>query len=238
MWTLAAILAGSALHVLYTVRPVRQVEYKVPKKDLCIVVRVGDILSCPGQVVISTNMTFDTDMSSGLIAPSSLQGQLAQRYFNSNTEELDRLIARSLGDLPHDKATSPGKRKRYPIGTVAKVMTHGQNYYLLAMADLNEHGTAKSSVEDVERALDGLWDFIVTKGELGDAVVPLIGTGRGRVQLPRKKMIERIAQSFAYASRERKFANKLTIVIHRDDAKNYDLNLFEVRDYLVRSLDV
>jgi hypothetical protein len=65
-----------------------------------------------------------------------------------------------------------------------------------------------------------------------------VGTGRGRIQLPRKKIIERIAQSFAYASRERTFANKLTIVIHPSDAAKYDVNLFEVRDYLVGSLDV
>src|SRR5262249_45212037 len=186
MWILAAILAGSALHVLYTVRPMRKVQYKLPKKDLCIVVQIGDILSCRGQVVISTNTTFDTDMSSGLIAPDSLQGQFALRYFNGNTEELDRLVSRSLGDPPHEKPISPGKRRRYPIGTVAKVMAHGQNFYLLAMAELNEHGTAKSSGEDVERALDGLWDFIATKGELGEIVVPLIGTGRGRVELSRK----------------------------------------------------
>jgi hypothetical protein len=238
MWTLVLILTGSALHVLYTVRPVRQVAYKVPRKDLCFVVRVGDILSCPGEVVISTNTTFDTDMASGLIAPNSLQGQFALRYFNGKTDELDRLIARSLGDLPAEKAASPGKRKRYPIGTVAKVSAHGQNFYFLAMAELNEHGNAKSSVEGVERALDHLWEYVATQGELGDLVVPLIGTGRGRVDLPRKKIIERIAQSFAYASRERVFANKLTIVIQRDDAKDFGLNLFEIRDYLVQSLDV
>jgi hypothetical protein len=33
-------------------------------------------------------------------------------------------------------------------------------------------------------------------------------------------------------------ANRLIIVVHPDDAAKYDVNLFEVRDYLVRSLDV
>jgi hypothetical protein len=238
LWTLAAILAASALHVLYTVRPVRQIEYKLPKRDLCIVVRTGDILSCPGQIVISTNTTFDTDMASGLIAPSSLQGQFALRYFNGKTDELDRLIAQSLKDTSAEKAVSPGKRKRYPIGTVAKVSSHGQNFYFLAMAELNEHGNAKATIEGIERALDHLWEYVATKGELGDLVLPLVGTGRGRVDLPRKKIIERIAQSFAYASREHRFANRLTIVVHRDDAKNFDLNLFEIRDYLVQTLHI
>jgi hypothetical protein len=86
-------------------------------------------------------------------------------------------------------------------------------------------------------ALDKLWDYMAERGDHGDVVLPLVSTGRGRIQLPRK-IIERIAQSFAYASRERTFANKLTIVIHPGDAAKYDVNLFEVRDYLVGSLDV
>jgi hypothetical protein len=63
-----------------------------------------------------------------------------------------------------------------------------------------------------------------------------MGTGRGRVDLPRKKMVERIAQSFADASREKIFSNKLIIIIRPEDAESFGVNLFEVRDYLVRSL--
>jgi hypothetical protein len=238
VWTLVAILLLSVVHVLITRRPVSRVTYKVPKKDLCYEVRIGDLFACPGEIVVSSNTTFDTDVASGLIAPNSIQGQLAHRFFNDKTDELDRQIAQALNGLPSEKAVSPGKRKRYPIGTVAKVNAHGKNFYMLAMAELNEHGNARSNVEMVEEALDKLWHYMAERGDHGDLVLPLVGTGRGRIQLPRKKIIERIAQSFAYASRERTFANKLTIVIHLSDAAKYDVNLFEVRDYLVGSLDV
>lgn len=46
------------------------------------------------------------------------------------------------------------------------------------------------------------------------------------------------AQSFAYASSNGLFAHTLTIVIHRSDAEKYNLNLFEIRDYLAWGLDV
>jgi hypothetical protein len=65
-----------------------------------------------------------------------------------------------------------------------------------------------------------------------------MGTGRGRVDLSRKKMIERIAQSFADASKEKIFSNKLVIIVRPQDAENFNVNLFEVRDYLARSLHV
>jgi hypothetical protein len=56
--------------------------------------------------------------------------------------------------------------------------------------------------------------------------------------MPRKKMVERIAQSFAYASRDKIFSNKLIIVVYPGDADKFAINLFEVKDYLVQSLHV
>ena len=56
--------------------------------------------------------------------------------------------------------------------------------------------------------------------------------------MPRKKVVELIAQSFADGSQERTFSNKLTIVVSPDDAANFSFNLFQVRDYLSQSLHV
>jgi hypothetical protein len=66
----------------------------------------------------------------------------------------------------------------------------------------------------------------------------LMGTGRGRIEMPRKKIVERIAQSFAYASRNKIFSNKLIIVVYPGDAEKFAINLFEVKDYLIQSLHV
>jgi Domain of unknown function (DUF6430) len=74
------------------------------------------------------------------------------------------------------------------------------------------------------------------RGELGGVAIPVIGTGRGRLDVPRRKVIEWIAQSFAQASRARVFANKLAIVIDPKDAREHEVNLFEVRDYLALRL--
>jgi hypothetical protein len=76
------------------------------------------------------------------------------------------------------------------------------------------------------------------KAEFGQIVMPLIGTGRGRIAIPRKKIIEKIAQSFADASRHKTFSNKLTVMIRPEDASNFSINLFQVRDYLSQSLHV
>jgi len=159
--------------------------------------------------------------------------------FKGNTQEIDRQISESLrGQTFKEVTNKPGKHERYEIGTVAKVVANGKNFYFVAMSHMNEYGTAQSSLEYVDRALDHLWKYMSERGELGDLVVPLMGTGRGRIEMPRKKMIERIAQSFANASRDKIFSNKLIIVVHPADVEKFGINLFEVRDYLSQSLHV
>ena len=175
--------------------------------------------------------------SYSLIASSSLQGQLATQYFNGQTTEIDRQIELSLAREQFIiNEHRPGKKKEYPIGTVARVSAHGKNFYLVAMSHMEEDKNAQSNLKMIDEALEKLWVNLTSKAEVGDIVMPLMGTGRGRVPYPRKKMIERIAQSFADAASERAFSNKLIIVVRPEDASKFSLNLFQVRDYLGQSL--
>lgn len=236
------ILVMIAIAIFYTLatrRPVNRVRYKVPKKDLTFEVMIGDIFNVPGEIVISSNSTFDTDMASGLISTNSLQGQLALQVFNGQTAEIDRQIEASLANDPFEiNESRPGKKKEYPIGTVARIDAGGRRFYLLAMSHMQSTGNAYSNLRILDEALEGLWKNMKAKGELGDIVVPLLGTGRGRVAVPRMKIVERIAQSFSDASQEATFSNKVTIVARPEDASRFSLNLFQVRDYLRQSLHV
>ncbi len=225
------------LYVLSTRRPLSRVSYKIPQKDFAVEVMIGDLFKIPGEVIISTSSTFDTDMSSGLIAVTSLQGQLATNYFNGQTTEIDRQIEMSLsGEQFTINERRPGKTKEYSIGTVARVSAHSKNFYLVAMSHMDENRNASSDLKIIDEALEKLWVNLASKAEVGDIVMPLMGTGRGRVAYPRKKMIERIAQSFADACNQRAFSNKLIIVVRPEDASKFSLNLFQVRDYLGQSL--
>jgi hypothetical protein len=234
---LIILVVLALLYVLSTRRPLSRISYKIPQKDFAIEVMIGDLFKVPGEVIISTNSTFDTDMSSGLIAVTSLQGQLATNYFNGQTTEIDRQIEESIsGEQFTINDKRPGKKKQYPIGTVARVSAHGKNFYLVAMSHMDENRNASSDLKMIDEALEKLWVNLASKAEIGDIVMPLMGTGRGRVAYPRKKMIERIAQSFTDACNQRAFSNKLIIVVRPEDASKFSLNLFQVRDYLGQSL--
>ncbi len=104
------------------------------------------------------------------------------------------------------------------------------------MSHMNEHGNAHSNPNMLEEALEKFWVFMKQRGELGTIVIPLIGTGRGRVRKNRKEIISLIAASFLEAAQDNVFSHKLVIVIHPSDYKVHNLNLFEVRDFLGHTL--
>lgn len=234
--TLSVMLILSAAWGLRARLPVSRISYKVPSKDYAIDVRIGDVLDCPSAVVISTNTTFDTDIAGGTIAADSLQGAFTARYFHNDVTDLDRQLTNSLGIYDPQPVQGRGKQLKYTLGTVAKVSAGGKLFYMLAMANLNEHGNARLDERDFHTVLHGLWTFLKDHGELGDVHIPIIGSGRGRIQIPRQKLIEQIAQSFADASRDIKIANKLVIVVPQRDVDEHSLNLFQIRDYLALSL--
>src|SRR5438128_597966 len=62
-WVFWVMLLACALWVLVSRRPVMSVKYKIPKKDFCYEIRVGDLLNSREDIVVSSNTTFDTDMA-------------------------------------------------------------------------------------------------------------------------------------------------------------------------------
>lgn len=233
------VLVVAFVTVLVTRRPIDKICYKVPGKDLLIEVRIGNLFDVPGQKVISTNSTFDTDIAKGIIAVDSLQGQFTSNYFAGDLQRLDAEIDVALAGESFTMLENPvGKSKKYNIGTVAKITLCNEHFYWVAMADLNQYGTAVSDLNLIKDALYHLWVFLINRGEFDTIVIPLLGTGRGRIRTNRKKLIEIIAQSFIDASEKfQLFSNKLVIVVHPENAKSFDINLFEVKDYLSHALE-
>lgn len=233
LWYIIPLALIGLLIVIFTRRPVKKITYKYPGQDLKIEVRIGDLFDIPGQKIISTNTTFDTDIASGIISPKSLQGQFTEKFFPGNLSALDAELNKGLHELPTTRVQKQsGKTEKYALGTSVKFNLSGQFFYWFAMADLNQNNTAKTTLKNIHQALDGLWEFINSRGEKLVTVIPLIGTGLGRLATSRKKMIAIIAQSFISASEDQIFSDRLVIVVHPSDVEKSGLNLFEVKDLL------
>lgn len=221
------VLAVSVLLAIIFRRPIRSIEVTFPEYDFCLEVRIGDIFNASGAIVVSTNTVFESDVAGGKISPQSLQGQFTAKYFAGNQNKLIGIINEGL-----KKIDGPP----YPMGTTVPVNTHGKTFYFVAMAELNNQETASTTPQAIEQALDGLWKYVRESGELQELVIPIIGTARGRINIPRKKMIEKISESFVNASIETKFTDRLVIMVHPSDAKRFQVNLYDVKDHLNHTL--
>ena len=121
------------------------------------------------------------------------------------------------------------------IGKVVKLKLARWNKfaYLVASSDMNDEGTAFSDLDKISTSLGALWEFVRTKGECDKINIPIIGSGRGRVSQSREELIKAIVFSFvASASTTSRFCNKLNIVIHPYDFKEYNINLKELTDFI------
>ena len=232
-YTIYLLLLLSLCIVVITRRPITKIKYKLAGNDLSIEVKIGNLFDQKGQKVISTNTTFDTDIANGIIALNSLQGQFTQTYFSQNIGNLDNIINDALINASYTEYQKvAGKTRKYKMGTTVRVNIVNEVYYLFAMSDLNYDNNAHTTLENVISATESLFSFIAQKGENTDIIVPLFGTGRGRINANRKRVIARISQAFIKASEQQHFSNKIIIIIHPNDAANFQINLYEVRDLL------
>lgn len=215
-------------------RPCLSCRCSLKDRDIHIEIKVADLFRQKGSWIINTNTTFDTETPS-LIKPETVQGQLTTRFYsdwrvldNQVSEELkNRCPSEELNDGRHGKST------RYPFGeTISIRPTKDQIAYLVAIADMNEHGNASGSLDSLRQALAGLWDFIRTRGDQGDLVVPVLGTGPTRLKQNREQIVTEIVRSFIAASTEATFCPKLTVVIYPSDASKYKIDLRNLRNFL------
>lgn len=218
---------------LWKCSSVLSIHHRFDDTDVSIAIHVGDIFCLSGAYVISSNTTFDTDITGGLISSGSLQGQFTKRYYDKE-QHLDKELEESLrSEAFAIDRNKPKKNKRYEIGTIAKVSPRNQVAYFVAIAELNSSGIAYSSLDNVRDSLRKLWSYIRNHGGLDRLVIPVLGTGRARIDVPRQVMVQEIIRSFIDARYSgNKFCEDMTIVIHEHDYRRHDMNLREFGDYI------
>jgi len=230
------LLIGIMLLIsIWVGRPKLSIRSNVNNCDMQIEIQVGNIFDFRGTYVISTNTTFDTDVSSGIISKNSLQGQFASKFYKDKVSELDSDLEELLSGLPFDELNDGrfGKKKRYPIGTVIQLKKSNKVFYLVAIANLNKHGSVESvGFEDIQKSLSKLWNKIEATGNIDPIVIPLLGSSRCRLKQSRTDFAKAIINSFALACIEKKLCEKLIIVISPQDYRKYAIDLHHLNEYL------
>lgn len=229
------LLIGTMLSIsLWVGRPRLTVSTRLKNCDIDLEIRVGSLFNLRGAYVVSTNTTFDTDINAGIISKNSLQGQLTSKFYSDDIAQLDSDLERLLRELAFEQLAEPrlGKSKRYPIGTTLKLNKEEKTFYLVAIANLNEHGTVETSFENIQESLSALWKKIESVGNVEPVIIPLVGSGRCRLKQSRTDFAKEIINSFIVACCDKKLCEKLIIVISPEDYRKYDIDLYQLNEYL------
>ena len=215
-------------------KPKFTIDGKLSNRDITIEVAIGDFFKQKGALIISSNTTFDTHISKELISERSIQGQFTKQLYYGDEVQLDKDISYTLQYIQPEFLPGKriGKNKKYPIGTTVRLNPKSQTVYMLAIANINEYGTASASYEDFKQALACLWLFIGSRGLKENLVIPVIGTGFSRLPQPREEIIREIIKSYIAACSESTFSDKLTIVISPADVEKHRINLGELEAYI------
>ncbi len=214
-------------------RPHLTVSHKLNGRDVTIQIAIGDIFSLPGALIIGSNTTFDTRISTELISERSVQGIFTRKYYTDETQ-LDNELETRLRGAPCQalQGSRVGKATRYPVGHCVRLNPKNRTAYLLAFAQINEHGVASATFNDLKDSLAKLWAFIGAHGTKAPLLMPVIGTGFARLPQKREEIVREIIKSFVAACSEMTFTEKLTIVISPQDAAEHRISLGELGSFL------
>lgn len=217
----------------WVTRPKFHIKYRLNEMDTVLEIIVEDMFRLTGQYVIGSNTTFDTILEQNFISTKSLQGQFTSKYY-SDIKHLDVDLENALRSETSqvDSSRTKGKNKKYPIGTVAKIVPQNQTAYFVAIADINDHGNTHSTFEKLKDALANLWNFLLNRGDMEPLVMPILGTGLSRIKEKREVIIHEIVNSFIAACSSRKFCERLTIVIHPRDLTSCDIKWSDLEEYV------
>lgn len=231
LWAIFGL--GGLAVAAYICRPRLSFKHKLTGRDAAIEIAVGDLFDFQGAVIVGTNTTFDTRISNELISEKSVQGAFTIKFYSDDTQ-LDRELSNGLAG--HSGQTLPntriGKVIRYKMGTCVRLNPKQRTAYFLAIADVNEHGTASGTFNDLQEALARLWVFVGTRGTKEPLVMPVLGTGFSRLRQTREEVIHEIIRSFIAACSERTFTDHLTIVITSQDMMKHRISLEKLSMFL------
>lgn len=217
-----SIIIFSAVFVLLSCKEKSEKTAYLGAKDIRISLKMANLINTKDSaIVIPTNTTFDTTMNGEFISEKSIQGQFQRKFYGFDFSELDKSIKQSLDEYYPKcyevlKDRIKTNKNRYEIGTVAQINHKGQHCYFLAVADVSKTGKPQNvTMQNMTKALVGLWEYISKEGYTEPLTIPVIGTGRaGLCDGTFEDVVHETIFSFITKSQDEFVSKKMTICIY------------------------
>ena len=222
-----ALVVLSAIGGVWRAWPTKRIEFPIPASDSSFEIRFGNVFEGKGVVVIPVNEYFDGDLGDH-VSEDSLHGRFIRDVLGGQSKTFFDLTSEALAGVVPEQigvARSSGQCDRYAIGTVARVDVNDQRYLLVALSHTDLSSLkAFATVHDLWTCLEGVWKGIREYSNGKPVRIPLIGSGLSGTGLPLGNVIEIMITSFLCHTKERKVADRVSLVLPRRFAGNLDLN--------------
>ena len=232
IWWLFLIIG--IVWVIYENWPKQKYSYQVKGKDVSITLQIGDIFKIQGALILPVNNKFDVDNKGIIKKSSSILRHFIKNTYKDVTAHLDTDINNQISDNPnwYEKFYLSTEPRLFKIGTVVPIFREERQYYLLSNSTLNEQNRSKCTEDDLQNSLIELWAYLSQCGSKDNLVIPIIGTGRGRINLTREEVIKEIVLSFLVSLSVETYCEQLTICIHPADIKKFKINIDDLADFI------
>ncbi|MCY3818019.1 MAG: DUF6430 domain-containing protein [Gammaproteobacteria bacterium] len=222
-----ALVASAVAGGVWRAWPTRRIEFPIPGSDSSFEIRCGDVFEGAGVAVIPVNEYFDGELGDH-VSEESLHGRFIKDVLAGQAKTFADLTSEALaGVTPEERGVRrpSGRRDRYAIGTVARVDLN-ERRYLLVVLSRTDPVTLKAfaTVQDLWTCFAGMWKGVRQYSNGRSVRIPLVGAGLSGTGLPPANLIEIMVTSFLCSTKERKVADRVTLVLRPGVARSVDLN--------------
>lgn len=220
--------------IIYRNWPKSLFTFKVHNRDVSVSVKIGDIFKLEGALIIPINNHLDCDNNGVIKKSSSILRYFIDNVYNNVSAHLNTDIQQELEENAgwYNQFIEGESPITYKVGTVVPIFRSEKQYYMLCSAILNEKGRSKTTLDNLRISLNGLWAFLTHSGSKDNLIIPIVGTGRGRIPLKRDSVIKEIVLSFLVSLSQDSYCDQLTICIHPNDLKENNMNLDDLLDFI------
>lgn len=179
------------------------------KDNVKVIIKYGDLMKIafPKKkqqeriVVIAVNCCYDTIVNDDIIHEGSVHGQFLNKYVDSDRKRhmLDAEIEKSLNSFGFDyKEISKtdkreGKRKRYPLGSVARIKgQNGVTFFLLALTQFDVNCNAHCDKHQYFDCMLKLFEYYDKHGQGKELYLYPMGTAMSRTGMTQEEALQSI----------------------------------------------
>lgn len=218
--------------------PVTRAVYKDSMSDIKVIVECCDLFQQQGMRVIHSVDTFDTALGT-IISPNSVHGHFLKQCKQSNID-IDTEIDNALKNISAEREDDdlPGRKLRYPLGTVCPVWIGNQQYSLVSFTHLNKEGNISITRREYTDFMINMWRGLASP-IIRQETVNVAVMGNKFVDLPAEfsteQKIDLMLQTFFMVQKERSCCKTLRICVHESNMAEVDFpNYHIIIDHLAK----